>query len=120
MMLLRLPAICKHNYFTTCSVLMPVISHSSHVCMTCWLRTKREVERSSHQDQGRIQPEAANNEQEGQLPMESNELSHSSEVVLPNYKRAANTSNHCVFPNCRTTTLHTISNKLQALVLSDL
>lgn len=41
-------------------------------------------------------------------------------VVLPDYKRAANTSSHCLFPDCNNIgTLHSVSDKLRFVILSN-
>lgn len=40
-------------------------------------------------------------------------------VVIPDYRRAANSNHRCVFPNCHSTRLHSISDKLRAIVLNN-
>ncbi|CAG5052390.1 unnamed protein product [Parnassius apollo] len=40
-------------------------------------------------------------------------------LTLPDYRGAANNNNRCVFSNCNSTTLHGISDKLRAIVLSN-
>lgn len=41
-------------------------------------------------------------------------------MVLPDYRRAANTGNHCLFPDCNNIgTLHSVSDKLRSVILSN-
>ncbi|XP_045455076.1 uncharacterized protein LOC123664602 [Melitaea cinxia] len=102
------------------------ITPSDRVCHACWLRTKREAVRMNNQDENR-QPliEITDNEQQEQnrpAPAEipQSELTSTMEtqrIVLPDYRRAANSTHTCVFPNCSSNTLHNISDKLRATIL---
>ncbi|XP_045456110.1 uncharacterized protein LOC123665925 [Melitaea cinxia] len=102
------------------------ITPSDRVCHACWLRTKREAVRMNNQDENR-QPliEITDNEQQKQsrpAPAEipQSELTSTVEtqrIVLPDYRRAANSTHTCVFPNCSSNTLHNISDKLRATIL---
>lgn len=48
------------------------------------------------------------------LPTEAS----SSENTLENYRRAANTASHCLFPNCGNASLHNMTDSFRAMVLS--
>lgn len=52
-----------------------------------------------------------------ELPTLPTEAS-SSEITLENYRRAANTASHCLFPNCVNTSLHNMTVSFRAMVLS--
>lgn len=44
---------------------------------------------------------------------------NSGTLILPDYRRAANTGNHCLFVNCSNIgTLHSISDKLRSIILT--
>lgn len=98
------------------------LTPSDKVCHACWLRTKREALRANHVDEMRVQegmPESQDPIQENEPhEVEPNVMSTKS-IVLPDYKRAANTGNHCVFAECTNKgTLHGISDQLRAIILS--
>lgn len=94
------------------------------MCHACWLRTQREVRRMNLLDDAISQPTVPEESQEepqssGSNQTESNQTVNTQRIVLPNYRRAANSNNHCVFPHCNSTTTHGISDKLRALVLNN-
>ncbi|KPJ07451.1 hypothetical protein RR48_08464 [Papilio machaon] len=93
------------------------ISESDRVCHACWLRTKRESQRMNRIDDARSQqsvPEVT----QSQDFVSPDQSTLNVEIILPNYRRAANTNNHCVFPHCSNTTLRGISDQLRAIVLN--
>ncbi|XP_041988982.1 uncharacterized protein LOC121740371 [Aricia agestis] len=113
------------------------INETDRVCHVCWLRTQREARRMNTLDNTRSPPVASSESHEpiqddlqpsedvepSNRPSGSNHpepsMASNQGLVLPNYRRAANSNNHCVFPNCNSTTLHSISDKLRAIVLSN-
>ncbi|CAH2100929.1 unnamed protein product [Euphydryas editha] len=102
------------------------ITPSDRVCHACWLRTKIDAVRINSQDDNR-QPliDITDNEQQEQyLPTpteipqsESTSTVETQRIVLPDYRRAANSTHSCVFPNCSSNILHNISDKLRATIL---
>lgn len=42
----------------------------------------------------------------------------SSEIMMENYRRAANTASHCLFPQCSNINLHNLSDSFRATILS--
>ncbi|RVE41837.1 hypothetical protein evm_013521 [Chilo suppressalis] len=100
------------------------ISSSDRVCHACWLRSKREVIRISKQDENRPLQDITNTveQQEENQPQpvgETSPIVDAQRIVLPDYRRAANSTHNCVFPNCSSTTFHNISDKLRATVLQN-
>ncbi|CAH2105465.1 unnamed protein product [Euphydryas editha] len=101
------------------------ITHNDFVCHPCWLRVQREARRRATADDFRSQPSASPQQEEPEVleqqpqVSQSEEATHSvNEVTLPDYRRAANTNHHCVFPNCGSRILRSISEKLRAIILS--
>ncbi|CAH2109329.1 unnamed protein product [Euphydryas editha] len=102
-------------------------SHQGHtnVCLLCGLSTLRrrsdKILRSNPSElqlcmiaiiESRVQPRKPQVSQ-------SEEATHSvNEVTLPDYRRAANTNHHYVFPNCGNDILRSISEKLRAIMLN--
>lgn len=104
------------------------LTPSDRVCHVCWLRIKREALRTNIVDQIRLPEAMPQNEDENLQEDESHEnpqpepiaRSNTENLVLPDYKRAANTGNHCVFSGCTNTgTLHSVSDQLRAIILSN-
>ncbi|XP_050685540.1 uncharacterized protein LOC126979974 [Leptidea sinapis] len=103
------------------------ISSVDHICHACWMRTKREVIRMNRQDENRPlrdltdvdvqQDESQPNEAAPAEPTQLEPSVRTHQIVLPHYRRAANSTHNCVFPNCSSTTFHNISDKLRATVL---
>ncbi|KAF9423713.1 hypothetical protein HW555_001039 [Spodoptera exigua] len=78
---------------------------ANYVCHPCWIRHQRQSNQDENQStlprpepvpQAETEPEP----QAGSQPETASGLVLESEINLPNYKRAANTSSHCVFHGC--------------------
>ncbi|XP_075984951.1 uncharacterized protein LOC142982375 [Anticarsia gemmatalis] len=103
------------------------VTPSDKVCHPCWLRTKRETLRINRIDELRIPDEMPQIEENVIHDHEPPQNLHVDEtarpniienITLPDYRRAANTGNHCVFTDCTNTgTLHSISDELRAIIL---
>lgn len=69
----------------------------NYACHTCWMRHLRQT----NQDQNMINlPEPRPGPEPEPLPEPAPRPVSEPELNLPNYKRAANTSRHCVFNGC--------------------
>lgn len=74
----------------------------------------------NRQDESRPQLDTTDNVQPEEnliQPSASTQPEPTQALELPNYRRAANSTHSCVFPNCSSTTFHNISDKLRATVL---
>ncbi|XP_045504504.1 uncharacterized protein LOC123701151 [Colias croceus] len=106
------------------------VSSYDKICHSCWMSCKRAALRTQQVDNIRrvpiedveVEAEAdtiatepvTQNVEVPTLPTEAS----SSEITLENYRRAANTASHCLFPNCGNTSLHNMTDSFRAMVLS--
>ncbi|KAL4713350.1 hypothetical protein ACJJTC_016818 [Scirpophaga incertulas] len=102
------------------------VTASDRVCHACWLRTQREVRRMHRVESERIQRPASDvtDQEESSVvdevrPHNVENESITQNVVIPGYKRAANSNRRCVFPDCSQTTLRSISDQFRAILIKD-
>ncbi|KAL4713061.1 hypothetical protein ACJJTC_001115 [Scirpophaga incertulas] len=80
------------------------ITSFDRVCHTCWLRVKRQALRQNRLGESRPAEEVLQPNEEQEQPLENPQIpvsietanTNPSEIILPDYRRAANTANHCV------------------------
>lgn len=93
------------------------------MCHPCWLQARREALKINLHDLNRSQLDPPEDSQEEDQPSESipsdSNRHNNVPIVLTDYRRAPNANGHCVFPNCSATKLHSLSDKLRAIVLSN-
>ncbi|KAH9642810.1 hypothetical protein HF086_012304 [Spodoptera exigua] len=123
------------------------ISSSDRICHACWMSCKRAAIRIEHADDARgvatteeVQVETTTEEvqvetttEEVQVETGDSELITAepvhesldlpsvvapSEIILENYRRAANTASHCLFPQCNNINLHNMADSFRATILS--
>ncbi|CAK1603536.1 unnamed protein product [Parnassius mnemosyne] len=101
------------------------VTETDKVCHPCWLRTQREARRTHDVNRPQSAIEEPSTADEPILAgvqscISNEEVRHAPNgLTLPDYRRAANNNNRCVFKDCNSTTLHGISDKLRAVVLSN-
>ncbi|KAF9823579.1 hypothetical protein SFRURICE_011885 [Spodoptera frugiperda] len=105
------------------------ISSSDKICHACWMSCKRAAIRIDHADDARgvytteeVEVETGDSEPFTAEPVHENldvpsEVA-SSEIMMENYRRAANTASHCLFPQCSNINLHNLSDSFRATILS--
>ncbi|KAL4708097.1 hypothetical protein ACJJTC_009876 [Scirpophaga incertulas] len=87
------------------------ITSSDRVCHTCWLRVTRQALRQNRLDESRPAEAVLQPNEEQKQPLANPQITVSvetantnpSEIILQDYRRAANTANHCVFASCNYT-----------------
>ncbi|CAG4980978.1 unnamed protein product [Colias eurytheme] len=109
------------------------ITSSQRICHPCWLKCRRSALRaqeieglrsSTPVEEIRPEPDVSNQVIEHHVEAEEDRQEDSNvpdqpvaEIILQNYRRAANTASHCLFAGCVNTSLHTISDSFRATIL---
>ncbi|KAL4708467.1 hypothetical protein ACJJTC_014349 [Scirpophaga incertulas] len=98
------------------------MSPDDKICHACWMSCKRAAQRNQQVDDvRRVIIDEGEDLVATELVIQNEEApteAISGDITLENYKRAANTASHCLFPGCTNTNLHNMTDSFRATVLS--